>query len=244
MADRKFTDLELERLLAGDLPAARASEIEANATTADRTRLDELRAENSAFLAKVDVAAEVRAIGKRMEKVAPEPRRLSTWWKWIVTGGALAAAAAALLLVIGRRTTDAPISDEDDLRVKGGEVSLIVHTPDRQLTTGDTVRPGDRLRFEVTAGEAGYVAVIGIDGTGVPTVYFPDRGTAAAPIDPAANRILPGAIELDATPGDETFYAVYGPAPFSIEAVLPSLQSGVPVPGVTSARVVLRKQLE
>jgi len=82
MADRAFTDLELERFLAEDLPAARRAEIEAKATTADRTRLDELRSENQAFLAQVDVAAEVRAIGRRMEKLAPEPRKLATWWRW------------------------------------------------------------------------------------------------------------------------------------------------------------------
>jgi len=44
MADRRFTDVELERSLAGDLPAARAQLVERDATDADRARLAELRA--------------------------------------------------------------------------------------------------------------------------------------------------------------------------------------------------------
>ena len=144
MADRTFTDLELERLIADDLPAARVAEIETKATTADRARLDELRAENQAFLAHVDVAAEVRAIGRRMEKLAPEPKKLATWWRWVVTGGALAAAAAALLIIVRRpdKLTD------DDIGIKGGDVALIIHTDGRRLASGDTVQAGERIRFE------------------------------------------------------------------------------------------------
>lgn len=244
MAERKFTDLELERLLANDLPAARASEIEATATLADRARLDELRAESQAFLEQVDVAAEVRAIGRRMEQVTPAPRGLARWWKWVASGGALVAATAAIVFVVTRPGPDRPRSSDDDLQVKGDEITLIVHTPQRRLASGDTVRPGDRLRFEISAAEPGYLAVIGIDGTGAPTVYYPERGTGPAAIEVRGSQLLPGAIELDATPGDETFHAVFARRPFTLEAVLPALQSGKAVPGVQASRVVLRKQLQ
>jgi hypothetical protein len=239
MAERTFTDVELERFLANDLPAPRASELEARATEADRARLEELRAENQAFLARVDVDAEVRAIGKRMARLEPEPRRLATWRRWLVTGGALVAAAAAILIVVRRDTRD---DQEPDLQTKGNGVSLVVHTPMRQLATGDTVHPGERIRFEVIASRRGYIAVVGVDGTGNPTVYHPSGGSAAGAIDPAAASLLPGAIELDATPGDEKFYAFYSEQPFSIDAVLPALRGGRLPPGVSSSEVVLRKQ--
>lgn len=238
MGERTFTDLELERFIAEDLPVARRAEIEAKATTADRTRLEELRAENQAFLAEVDVAAQVRAIGRKMEKLAPEPRKLASWWRWVFAGGALAAAAAALLIIVRRpdKTVD------DDIGVKGGDVALIIHAENRQLASGDTVQPGDKLRFEINAGRRGYVAIVGIDGAGAQTVYFPFQGTAPAAIDPKVDRILPGAVKLDATPGDEKFYALYSEQPFVLDAVLPALR-GAKLPfGVTSAEVVLHKQ--
>ena len=237
MADRAFTDLELERLIAEDLPAARVAEIESKATTADRARLDELRAENQAFLAHVDVAAEVRAIGRRMEKMAPEPKKLASWWRWVFTGGALAAAAAAIFLIV--RPKD---KTEDDIGIKGGDVSLIIHTEGRQLASGDTVQAGERIRFEINAGRRGYVAIVGIDGAGAQTVYFPFHGTAPAAIDPKVDRILPGAVKLDATPGDEKFYALYSEQPFVLDAVLPALRGAKLPVGVTSAEVVLHKQ--
>ena len=241
MGERTFTDLELERFIAEDLPVARKAEIEAKATTADRTRLEELRAENQAFLAEVDVAAQVRAIGRRMEKLeklAPEPRKLASWWRWVFAGGALAAAAAALLIIV--RRPDKTV--EDDIGVKGGDVALIIHTEHRQLASGDTVQPGDKLRFEINAGRPGYVAIIGIDGAGAQTVYFPFQGTAPAAIDPTVERILPGAVKLDATPGDERFYALYSEQQFVLDAVLPALRGAKLPVGVTSAEVVLHKQ--
>ena len=68
MAERKFTDLELERSLSDDLPARRAAELERDATQADRARLAELRAEHEGFLRATDVDAEVAAIQRRIAR--------------------------------------------------------------------------------------------------------------------------------------------------------------------------------
>jgi hypothetical protein len=246
MADRTYTDLELERFIAGDLPAARAAELEAKATAADRTRLDELRAEHQAFLAEVDVAAEVRAIGKQLGKLEPERKGRATWWRWIWTGGALAAAAAVLLVVVLRKGT--PTRGDDDTGIKGGDITLVVHVASngesRRLASGDAVAPGARIRFEVATPKKGFVAVVGLDGAGVTTVYFPYGGAQAAAVEPDAGGLLPGAIALDATPGAERFLALYSEQPFALDAVVPSLRGGKPLPpGFASAEVVLQKQL-
>jgi hypothetical protein len=239
MAERAFTDLELERLLADDLPAARVAEIEAKSTAADRARLAELRAEQAAFLGSVDVAAEVRGIGKKLGAITvrtPPPRRV--WWRWVLSGGALAAAVAALLLFIRR---EKPV-DEPDLQIKGNAISLVIHTPTRQLATGDKVLAGERIRFELVAPTKGYVVIVGVDGSGKSTVYHPYGGSEAAPFDPAA-AILPGAIQLDATPGDEMFYAYYSEEPFAVQSVLPAAPDTRIPYRVNVAHVVLRKQL-
>ena len=238
MAERKFTDLELERSLANDLPPQRARELTERATEADRNRLGELAVEHQAFLAQVDVPDEVRAIERRAARMAPEPPA-RVRWRWLFSGGALAAAVATVILIVTRRS-EPPI---DDFQTKGDGVSLIVHAASgSQLKTGDTVQPGTRIRFEINAGRRGYVAVVGFDGTGETTVYYPFGSTLPAAIDPRTDPLLPGAVELDATPGDERFFAVYAEQPFSIASVVPAIRGNAKLPdGVSSSEVVLHK---
>lgn len=238
-APRRLTDLELERWLAEDLPAARRE----SATEADRRRLDELRTEHAALLDGLDIGAELRAIDQRVARAAPARRAVR--WPWLVSGGLFAAAAAAALLVV-LRPSPGPGSD-DDRRFKGGEVTLMVYAADaagsRRLATGDTVVPGDEIRFDVMVPAAGYIAVVGIDGTGATTVYYPYGGSAPAAIDPGTAGVLPGAIALDAAPGDERFYAVFAERPFVIDAALfAGLRSGHPPAGAATAEVVLQKK--
>lgn len=240
MADRRFTDLELERQLAGDLPAERA--FEQHATDADRARLAELRTEHEAFLGGIDVDNEVRRIQQRVARAAPAKR---SWWRWLVPATALAAAATLALVLL--RRGDVPGTPDDDIRVKGDEIALIVHvatdTGSRRLASGDEVVPGDKLRFEVNAAKAGYIAVVGIDGSGALTVYHPGNGTGPTAFDPH-DRLMPGAIRLDATPGDERFFALYSPTPFAFDTVLPALEENRELPpGVSKAEVVLKKKV-
>jgi hypothetical protein len=244
MADRQLTDLELERLIAGDYPAARVAELEAKATDADRSRREELKAEHAAFLGTVDVDAEVRAIGKKMATMEPEVKPRASWWRWIFTGGALAAAAAALILFVGRRE---PKPDDDEIGIKGDSITLVVHaandTGSRTLASGDAIAPGTRIRFEVGAPKAGYVTVIGFDASGATTVYYPYGGAEAAVYDPKTGGLLPGAIAVDDTPGAEKYVAVFSDQPFSVEAVAAGVQGKGAFPqGVSHAQVVLEKR--
>jgi len=245
MGDRQLTDLELERLIAGDFPAARTAELEAKATEADHARREELKAEHAAFLGTVDVDAEVRAIGKKMAKLEPEKRPAASWWRWIFAGGALAAAAAALLVFVGRRGPQDP--NAAAIGIKGDSITLVVHAANdagsRMLTSGDSITPGTRIRFEVGAPKRGYVTVIGFDARGATTVYYPFGGAQAAVYDPATGGLLPGAIAVDATPGAEKYFAVFSEQPFSVEQVAAGVQGlGAFPKGMSHAEVVLEKQ--
>jgi hypothetical protein len=217
---RKYTDVELERAIVGDLPADRAAAIERDATAADRARLAELRAEHAAFVGGIDVDAQVRRIEQRVARAAP-PRR-AAWLRWAIPAGTLAMAAAVIVMVVVRRDDGA--TTDDDVVIKGGDaVALTVHLDtggsSRPLATGDTIAPGDRVRFEVAAPRAGYIAIVGVDGSGKQTVYHPFGGSAAVAFDPRAGRLVPGAIEFDATPGDETIRVHFSRASFTIDQI-------------------------
>jgi hypothetical protein len=240
MAERRFTDVELERQLAGDLPAARG--FDQHATDGDRARLAELRAEHEAFLRSVDVDMEVKRIQQRALRATPEKR---AWWRWLVPASALAAAAAVVLVLM--RRGDTPGQLDPDIQVKGDDISLVVHlaTGDgsKRLASGDTVAPGDKIRFEVNAAKAGYIAIVGIDGSGALSIYHPGNGTGPIAFDPKA-RLLPGAIALDATPGEEKFFALYSATPFAFDVVLPALQENRSLPPeINKANVVLKKNV-
>ena len=244
MTERRFTDLELERKLVGDLSPARAKALESEATPADMARLSELRDESAAYLSALDVDLEVRRIEQRAERLKP-PSRRSVWLRWLLPAGALVAAAAALLLAFFNKKEDRIPGDDDDLRTKGDDISLVIHASagadSTKLATGDTITPGTKLRFEIQGGKQGFIAVVGIDGSNATTIYYPWNGSEAAPL--GADRLLPKAIQIDATPGDEKFFAVFSTKPFAVSAILPGLQGTGALPaGVVKSEVVLHKK--
>lgn len=240
MADRKFTDLELERSLIGDLSPARADALAVEATEADKLRLTELAKDHAAFLGSVDVDAEVRRIEQRAERYKPEPRR-PFWLRWLIPIGTLAAAAAALVFFLQSKKPSPKPNDGDEFQTKGDDVSLVIHGEAQPLANGDTVTAGTKIRFEAQGGKPGYIAVVGVDGAHATTVYYPYGAKEPAQI--GRERLLPGAIQLDSTPGDEAFFAVFSTKPFEIDAVLPALTGSAKLPaGIATSRVVLRKK--
>jgi hypothetical protein len=239
-SDRRFTDLELERSLVGDLSSARSAALATEATDADKQRLGELEEEHAAFLKTVDIEAEVRRIEQRKERYKPEPRR-PFWLRWLVPIGTLAAAAAALILFLQKKPEPPPNDDNDDFRTKGGDISLVIHGEAQPLTDGDTITAGAKIRFEAQGNKSGYIAVVGIDGAHATTVYYPHTANEATAI--STERLLPGAIKLDATPGDETFFALFSTKPFAIDSVLPAVKGAGSLPaGIAISRVVLHKK--
>jgi hypothetical protein len=233
--ERKYTDVELERAIAGDLPPDRAAAIERDATAADRARMDELRAEHAAFAGGIDVDEQVRRIEQRVARAAPPPRA-PAWLRWAIPAGTLAMAAAVIAMIVMRRGDDDAPANDDDIAIKGDSVALTVHlqtaTGSRVIGSGESIAPGDRIRFEVAAPRPGHIAVVAVDGAGKTTVYYPYGGGAAPAFDPTADRLLPGAIELDATPGDETIRVYFSRSPFTTDQIPAD---------ASTARIVLRK---
>ncbi len=213
------SDLQFDRLLAGELAASESETIYARAGACShcQSRLDELRADVRAF-----------------PMVAP---RLSTsgslplWRQWhLLSAVSAAAAAAVLLVVLSPSPSGLPdlTRETDVVRVKGAAPVLnfiVKRGADVRLgAAGEVLHPRDQLRFQYSASEPRYITIVSVDGAGTRSVYFPADAT---PFRAAAGSeiTLPGAIELDDTLGRESLFGFFCEKPHSpsdLEAQLPS----------------------
>lgn len=198
-------DLELSRLLAGELdPATAALRREhIGACPTCGARLADLDAERRAFLA-----------APPWRLPAARSRRR---WQW--TAGALALASAAAVLVLfmvrpgvdSRSPTGAEGPEGPGTRTKGGvRFDLLVERAGAvtRLDDGDEVHPGDKVQVVYAAEAATHLAVLSRDGAGAVSVYFPTDGATTWPAAPGGDVSLPSSTELDDVLGPETIYLV------------------------------------
>lgn len=183
------SDLAIDRLLAGEQSDLDATATRDHASSCSRcgALLDDALATRRAFAA------------------APPPLRLPDRRRRVAAGLVAAAAAAIVALIVWPR-------GDTGTRVKGHALLgfFVSHAGEvRRGATGEHVRPGDQLELYTTAGEPGWLAVTSIDGAGVRSVYIAPR-----PIAMGHEEILPLAIALDATLGDETITGIFCPGPF------------------------------
>lgn len=161
----------------------------------------------------------------------------------IAVGFGLLVAAAAVLLLVDRRDPGSPPGDTT--RAKGGlRLEVYVKKGDQVLPArGAVLRPGDAIRFAVAGVDGGYLAVLGRDGTGRVSVYYPP-GERAAPASRAEEEeALPGSIVLDDAPGPETIALVHCDAAVPVATLAAVLARGgdAPVPGCAVDRLELEK---
>lgn len=214
---RRIPDALLERYLADALPAEAKARLEATlaASPGDQARLAELRADSAAFLLR-------HPPGPLVARLQEDARRAKRWrWPMLLAPLSAATAAAAIVLAL-LPPTDEPYTTK-------GSMILVLHRKEGEgsvtVPRDGPVAPHDSIRFEVKAPKSGFVAILGRDPLGITTIYYPFGGSAAAPYD-AAQWLLPGAIELDDTPGREDIYALHSTRPFDLAWALEALREG------------------
>jgi hypothetical protein len=155
----------------------------------------------------------------------PAPRRP------VATGAvaALGLALAASLVLVLR----APPSTE---RTKGSGLGLTMYVQHgaevRRAAPGETVSPGDAVRFAVSTPAPAYVAVLSVDPAGRASVYFP-QASHAAQVPAGSEVALPLGTRLDATTGEERVLGLFCGSPVELEPIRQALergQDGVPLP--------------
>ena len=173
--------------------------------------------------------------------------RLRAGW---VPAALSAAAAAALVLVIARPWAGGPDPDgPGDIRLKGAAKLFVFYERAGQVEealSGAVLAPGDRLRFHVDLPKGGHLMVVGVEASRALYPCYPsDGGRASLPAGAGDGQELPGAVRLDAAPGEEWLHLVLCEAPFALDDVsVPAQTGGLTLPeGCVSTPFQLRKDV-
>lgn len=194
--DGCLTDLSFDAWLAGELDAQACTALQAHVNGCARCRARHalLVTERAAYLA-LHPQPELRIAR------AVRPTR-----RWPVPA-ALLGAAAVLAVFLARPAVD----PSGQVRRKGAaSIGFFVERAGtfERGHGGQSVRPGDRIRFTYTSDRPAYLAILARDAANTVSVYFPS-GEAARYLPEGYDRPLESSVELDATLGPERMYALF-----------------------------------
>lgn len=213
LPDGCISDLQFDKWQAGELGQQVEQRLDLHVASCVRCteRKQQLAADAARFLAEFPTPPRA-AKPSRLE-----PRR----WRWLAAASSGLAAAAALMLWFRAPADDFGTRSKGTSRLSffvkhAGEV-----TPGN---AGQRVFAGDQLRFTVTTSKPQHLAILGRDGTGATFVYHP---ASSHSIEVAAGRdqALPSSIELDDTPGTETFWAIFCNDAFAVGPIRTTLST-------------------
>jgi anti-sigma factor RsiW len=176
----------------------------------DRYELDKLSADERAQVeahladcarcrAEREAAAQARrrftehVLPRTLERVTE--RRHRRWWRWTPMLLVPATALAALLLLLRPPMARLPLAEPDYAYKGGPSLTVYARHGDRVsvLHDGQTVQPGDELRFVVVAAGQRYLLVTSLDGAGQASVYYPFGAERSAAVGPERTE-LPGSV--------------------------------------------------
>jgi hypothetical protein len=198
---------KLRRYHFGELSEAERAAIEADPEA--QARLEKMRSAESAFLEKVDIAAESVAILEKLDR--PERR------PWFALRPLQFAAAFVLLLALvplGRSF----LFETPHNRTKGSaQLQMFVKDGSgvRPGSDGMTLRSGDQIQFRYRAVGHRYLFVFSIDARGTVSPLYPDDQGKSIEIRPDGLQTLHGSVILDDAKGPERVFAVFSDEPLS-----------------------------
>ena len=222
--------LLLDRWRAGELAAAEAAELKTHvdgcascAAAVSGLRAAEAEALPPLRLLPLRALDSLRPPSASLPNLLPlRARRLTA----AIAGAAGLLAAAGVLFVL-RAAPGQP--GDSGQRVKGPGYGLSMYvqhgTYVRRAAPGETVAPGDAIRFAVTTPERAFVAVLSVDPSGRGSVYFP-VGARAEPVAAGTEVPLPLGTRLDATVGEERLLGLFCDQAIELEPVRRALETG------------------
>jgi len=230
--DDHLSDLGLEMWVAGELSAADEARVQGHLSACEPCRL------------RVEAVAHTPLVPARPTVAEPVPANRP--WGWAALG--VAAVAAVLLAVFlgggpGRVDGERP---GDGYRLKGSGLSLQVVRATAEgaepLSTGDSIRAGDRLGFVVGSTRPGHLVVLAVDAGGQVDVCYPPGGDAPAAVEAGPALPLDAAVRADDSPGDQRFVALRCDQGFSLASARAVAVGGALPDGCAREEVVLSKE--
>ncbi|HKP58328.1 MAG TPA: DUF4384 domain-containing protein [Polyangiales bacterium] len=227
------TDLVLDEWSSGELDELTSARVAEHVARCERcsARHANLEAVRQAFLAE---SPSFRLHSARFG--APPARTAavrSSWrerhWepiKLALASLATAAFTATIVVWVGPGTEPPAAS-----RTKGtAHVDFFVKRGSqvRRGQRGDSLAPGDALRFTYTNPERSYFALFNLDAQAA-SVYFPSAARAA-PLQAGSQVALDFSVELDAQLGQERVFGVFCPEPFELEPLRAALAANRSLP--------------
>ncbi len=200
------------------------------------------RAAVAAFLARRPVSALESALADRLgtgesaDDATPslQQAKKSGWQRlvrWLLSpagaGLGFAAAAACVALLVWVAPGQGPVSRLRDAGI-GGTRLKAAYGLGFVLRRGDTNSPGadgqrcragDRIRVTYTSPADGYLTVVSMDSAGAVTPFY-DADGASLPAPAGVQRMLQGAIELDAVSGPERILGCFSAQPLATRDVV------------------------
>jgi hypothetical protein len=207
---RAVSRFDVERFAVGELSGERALEVQRaiDQDPALKAFFDDVKASDAAFLIMAPPSSFMAA------RATP-----ASWWTRLRAAVSslqlqmgLGAAAAAAVVLVAVSTPDAPHSGTTS---KGGPHTAAVgffvkdDSGARVGEAGEVLHQGDQIQLAVTDADRPAMVVVGIDGSGVVSIYAVEA-TATVAKGATGPRVLPASLVLDDTVGVERFFVVYG----------------------------------
>jgi hypothetical protein len=214
---RAVSRFDVERFAVGELSGERALEVQRAIDTdpALKAFFDDVKASDAAFLIMAPPSSFLAALDDKVSSQAASP----SWWTRLRAAVSslqlqmgLGAAAAAAVVLVAVSTPDGP---RPGATTKGGPHTAAVgffvkdDSGARVGEAGEVLHPGDQIQLAVTDADRPAMVVVGIDGSGVVSIYAVEA-TATVAKGATGPRVLPASLVLDDTVGVERFFVVYG----------------------------------
>ncbi|MBI5524719.1 MAG: hypothetical protein HY897_00130 [Deltaproteobacteria bacterium] len=88
-----------------------------------------------------------------------------------------------------------------------------------RVKDGDTLRPGDMLRFISGVPKAGYLMIVSIEEGGAVNLFYPQNGESAMNVNERSSGPLAGSVILDEKAGLERVFVLFSELPFDFKEV-------------------------
>lgn len=253
--EHRILDIELEKLLLGELRGERMAAVERAIETEPeiRARYDLLRSSTEGILAEYPPRVMAAQIRDRHAQGLAEKRRRSPLFMALP---AVAAAGAAVLLavVLFPGTAPPPEQQGETILLKGDrdpELFVFRKRGDREerLKDGTKVNTGDVIQLKYAARGASHGVILSLDGSGTVTLHFPASANGSTALEKGGAHPLGFSYELDDAPGFERFFFVTSQSSLDVKDVLqkarelgPKKTGKLDLPdGVTQTDFLLRK---